>query len=168
MPVTIDFDWDLIKRKLRSEYRLSPEEVILLLLSFGRVIGRTQLQKEVFIASREVLLDFAGDLLYHPDKFGPYSGLVAVAAKKLQNMGMVSVSPKGEGHSTYFITESGLRYLGEVLGRANIPKHLLDELKRRKANWDEWDTTGITTYVYRKYPEYATKTKIPRLKWEST
>ena len=43
---------------------------------------------------------------------------------------------------------------------------LFKKLEEKKKDWDEWASDGIIQYVYRNYPEYATKTKIPRLKWE--
>lgn len=154
MPVEVSFDWDLIRMKLKTRKELLAEEIILLLLESGKISGKTQLQKEVFIASKEVLKNRAGDLLYHPDQFGPYSSLVAWATKRLQRMGMIAVSPRGEGHSTYSILESGIQYIDKVVREKGIPESLRSELKKRKANWDEWDRTGISIYVYRNYPEF--------------
>ena len=62
----------------------------------------------------------------------------------------------------YFITPSGKRAINRKLTKLEIN---IDELKKKKLDWDEWTTRGIMKFVYRNYPEYTTKTMVPSLKW---
>lgn len=165
MSVEIPFDWDGILRRSSPETKLSAEEVILMLLNAGQVNGKTILQKQVFVAWMEMLKDRTQDFLFHPDQYGPFSSLVGDAVKRLRKEGKIKILPKGEKHETYVITPHGVEHLLQVTTFKVLPKSLLDELAKRKARWDEWDTEGIQSYVYRNYPQYAMKTRIPRLKW---
>ncbi len=165
MPVEIQFNWEEVKKRIDNN-KLRVDDIILLLLDAGKVTGKTVLQKQVFLASKEVFQELSGNLLYHPDKYGPFSKLVDDSAKILKAEGKIKVISKGEGHSTYLIQPKGKEYLDEVLLRKKIPESKLEELRKRKMSWDEWDTAGILRYVYRNYPEYATKTRIPELKWD--
>ncbi len=164
MPVELQFNWEKVKESIDD--KLHADDIILLLLDAGKITGKTVLQKEVFLASKEVFRELSGNLLYHPDKYGPYSKLVDDVAKILKAEGKIKVISKGEGHSTYIIQQKGKEYLEALSLRNKIPNSKLEELKKRKASWDEWDTAGILRYVYRNYPEYATKTLIPVLKWD--
>lgn len=165
MPIEILFDWEKVKKSLDGN-KLHADDIILLLLDAGKTTGKTILQKEVFLASKEVFRDLSGDLLYHPDQYGPYSKVVEDTTRILKYERKITVTSKGDGHSTYFIEERGKEQVKEICLRKNIPESKLAELKERKANWDEWNMAGIIRYVYRNYPEYATMTRVPMLKWE--
>jgi len=150
------------KRSLHG--KLNASDIILLLLANGKTTGRTMMQKQAFLAYKEVLKDYSEDLLYHPDKYGPFSSLVGDSLKYLRNQGLINVINRGEGHQTYILTEEGKRKAEEISRK--LPDEIKNALKNQKISWDEWNTNGILRYVYRKYPEYATKTKVPELKWD--
>ena len=73
--------------------------------------------------------------------------------------------PRGQGHSTYVLRSLGAADV-RALGQRPLVSRRMEQLLERKARWDEWNTLGIMRYVYRNYPEYATKTMIPSLIWE--
>ncbi|WP_276935879.1 MULTISPECIES: hypothetical protein [Ferroplasma] len=166
MGLEMKFNWNEIVRKYETSSNLKPDEVILLLLKFGKISGRTMLQKQVFIAYKEILKDSVSDLLFHPDQYGPYSRLIADAVAKLKIEGDIKIMSKGESHSTYYLTKSGEDHINDIIKNKKINGVILKKLEEQKRDWDEWATDGIIQYVYRNYPEYATKTKVPRLKWE--
>jgi len=164
MSIELLINWEEFKKEKDLNKKLSATDIILLLLANGRTIGKTMMQKEVFLASKEVLNEYSQDLLYYPDKFGPFSHLVDDALKYLKLQGLINISNRGEGHQTYSITLAGKKKAEEI--SKMLPDKIKKELKNKKNSWDEWDTRGILRYVYRNYPEYATKTKVPELKWE--
>jgi len=147
-----------------SNGRLNALDIILLLLVNGKTTGRTMMQEQVFLAYEEVVKDYSEDLLYLPDKFGPFSSLVGDSLKYLRNQGLIKVINRGEGHQTYFLTEEGKRKAEEISRK--LPDEIRNALKNQKISWDEWDTKGILRYVCRKYPDYAINIEEPELKWE--
>ena len=166
MGLKMDVDWGEILKKYEENPNIKADEAILLLLKIGTISGRTMLQKQVFIAYKEILKENVSDLLFHPDQYGPYSRLITDAIAKLRFEGKIKVISKGESHSTYYITESGKEYIERIIRKKRINDRIIQKLEEKKKDWDEWASDGIIQYVYRNYPEYATKTKIPRLKWE--
>jgi len=149
---------------ISSRRRLNALDIILLLLANGKTVGRTMMQNQVFLAYKEILSDYSDDLLYHPDKYGPFSELVEDSLKYLRNQGLIKVINRGEGHQTYILTEEGKRKAKEISKK--LPDDLKNTLRNQKISWDEWDTKGILRYVCRKYPEYVANVEDSELKWE--
>ena len=133
--------------------KLNAVDIILLLLANGKTVGRIMMQKQVFLAYKEVLNEYSEDLLYYPDKFGPYSQLVDDSLKYLKSLSLIKVINRGEGHQTYILTFEGKRKAEEI--SKLLPNELIEKLKNQKASWDEWDSNGILRYVYRNYPKYT-------------
>jgi len=144
--------------------KLNALDIILLLLANGKTMGRTMMQNQVFLEYKEILSDYSDDLLYHPDKYGPFSELVEDSLKYLRNQGLIKVINRGEGHQTYILTEEGKRKAEEISKK--LPDDLKNTLRNQKISWDEWDTKGILRYVCRKYPEYVANVEDSELKWE--
>jgi uncharacterized protein YwgA len=165
MIVQPQFDWEQIKSDL-GERRLTPADLIVLLLDAGKVSGKTMMQKQIFLAYKEVLpVNRTVDPGFRPDLFGPFSQVVADMLTALRLHGIVRVESRGEGHSTYFLGPNG-RSAAKVIRTRPGVERFRAELGKRKVAWDEWSAHGIMRYVYRKYPEYATATAVPHLKWE--
>lgn len=161
------------KEKYKIEKSLFVTDVVLLLLSVSQIKGNTKLQKEVFIAWKEFLQNKIGDLGYFPYKYGAYSKLVDDSTKILLINDKINMKKRrGEG-TIYSITKKGRISLKRNLTKRNISylkllrtknKHK-EELADKKIDWDDWTPKGILRYVYRNFPEYTTKTKVPSLKW---
>lgn len=164
--IKIEADWNNLLNEYQNGKRLNADDIILLLLRCGNVSGKTMMQKQVFLAIKEVFNDNVFDALFHPDKFGPYSQLIADIILKLRDEGKIRKLNIGESHATYSITEKGEEYVNKIIKNKNISNEVLKKLKENKSDWDEWDVKGILRYVYRNYSEYATKTAVPELKWE--
>jgi len=159
------FDWERVRAQL-GKRRVTPSDLILLLLDIGKVSGRTMMQKQVFLAYMEVLPENAGvDPGFRPDRFGPYSQVVSDMLLALRVRGFIRVQSRGEGHSTYLLAAGGGKVVREIRSRPGV-EQLRGNLAKRKAGWDEWSAHGIMQYVYRNYPEFATATAVPHLKWE--
>ena len=137
-------------------------DLLLFLLYISPVKGTTKLQKQIFIAWKTIFKKKTADPGFFPYKYGAYSKTIDDSIEVLKKLGLIRVKPgKGEGVQ-YFITPKGKRSVTKKLKRMKLN---VDELKKKKSDWDEWTTRGIMKFVYRNYPEYTTKTKVPSLKW---
>jgi uncharacterized protein YwgA len=159
------FDWDADGRR-EFAAKLTPAEMMLVLLNVGEVVGRIKLQKEMFLAYREVFTsELVMDPGFQPAKFGPFSRLVADIPAYLRVYGRIRVEPRGESHSTYVIAPEGRNQARTIEERPQIHE-LLPKLAYAKRQWNQLDTQGIIRYIYRRYPELATKTAVPSLRWQ--
>lgn len=164
--VRLGFNWKTTVARETGGGRLSPAQLLLLLLKAGRVSGRTTLQKQVFLSYREVFGPRAVvDPGFRPDRFGPYSQLVADLPPVLRAGGWIRVQARGEGRSMFSICPRGVDDASTLLREHSVEQRF-EVLRKKKASWDEWSTKGILHYVYRNYPEYATRTAIPSMIWE--
>jgi len=142
--------------------KLLATDLILMLLSVSPIKGNTKLQKQVFLAWKKIFSNVTVDLGYYPWKFGAFSRSVEDSMKFLIKRKLVKVKP-GKGESlTYILTNPGRLYLKEKLHELNLDMRSLPE---KKLDWDDWDVKGTLIHVYRNYPEYTAKTKVPSLKW---
>lgn len=142
--------------------KLFGTDLILMLLSINSVIGKTVMQKQVFITWIEEFYDITNDLGYFPYRYGAYSRIISDSLKFLEAKNLIKViKRKGEG-SIFSITDEGEQL---IKTRQNELQISLEKLKARKEKWDEWDREGIMIYVYRKYPQYTSESKVGRLKW---
>jgi uncharacterized protein YwgA len=140
--------------------------LILSLLSIGAINGKTMLQKQVFLSLNEVFSkDEIADGLFVPDRYGPYSRLVVDIADYLKKEGLLKIVPKGEGKSRYVITPKGSEKVQEMVRSKEFLIKKMELLRDKKSDWDEWTSTGVKIYIYRKYPEFATRTEVPELLW---
>ena len=159
---TIQFSKRSLKNFQKMDEFLLGSDIVLMLLSISPVKGTTKLQKQVFLAWKTLFKKKTADPGFFPYKFGAYSKTIDDSIEVLKNSGLIIVKlRKGEGVQ-YFITPSGKRTVTRKLKRMDI---VLEELKKKKTDWDEWTTRGIMKFVYRNYPEYTTKTKVPSFKW---
>jgi len=139
-------------------------DIILLLLSIGKIKGKIVFQKQVFLAWKQIFFKQTVDLGYIPYRYGAYSKIIDDSAKYLEKKDMIKIiKRKGEG-SIFLITDYGLN---EITKRVNELRIDLSKLIKKKQDWDEWDKEGIMRYTYRKYPEYTSEAKLSRFKWSS-
>lgn len=159
---TIKFTERSLNYFQKMEESLLGRDLLLMLLSLSSVKGTTMLQKQTFLAWETLFKKQTTDLGFFPYKFGAYSKTIDDSITVLKNSGLIAIKPaKGEG-VRYFITPSGKRAINRKLTKLEIN---IDELKKKKLDWDEWTTRGIMKFVYRNYPEYTAKTMVPSLKW---
>lgn len=139
-------------------------DIILFLLSIGKIKGKIVFQKQVFLTWKELFFEKAVDLGYVPYRYGAYSKIIDDAAKYLEHEGLIKIiKRKGDG-TIFLITDYGLKEVKDRIKNLNIT---LSGLTNRKQDWDEWDKEGIMRYTYRKYPEYTTEAILSRFKWAS-
>jgi uncharacterized protein YwgA len=153
---------DSLQAYEKMDTRLFASDLILMLLSVHSIQGNTKLQKQVFLGWKEIFNDISCDLAFFPWKYGAFSTVVENAVTILLKQGYIKLlRRRGEG-SIYSITDKGRKRINKRLAMVGLD---LRDLPKRKADWDEWSPKGILRHVYRKYPQYTSKTEVPSLKW---
>ncbi len=140
---------------------------LLLLMHFfsGRIVGKTKLQKLMFLIEKEKPEGYQIDEDYdfEPHLFGPYSPAVLKDEEILQLYGWVQekqlqiVLDSGEVINTakYEITQEGR----DFVTRAILRRHpeLEKIIEKIVEQFGSLPTNKLLRHVYEKYPEFTTK-----------
>jgi uncharacterized protein YwgA len=141
---------------------LDASDLILLVLLAAPVKGDINLQKQVFLAWKELYYEVSIEPGYQPWFYGPYSRIVADLLRSLKSKGLIDFKGRSGEGVVYTITDQGKKRIKDKIARLKISTI---NLQRSKERWDEWTSKGILRYVYRNYPEYAVKSLVSRYKW---
>lgn len=151
-----------------------PRQVLPLLMLYldgGReIIGRTRLQKLLFLAEHEIpeLKDyFSEKYSWEPYHYGPFSDNLLEDLIWLESWGFIEIVGTSlddeESFSTvYKISEKGKRIIEEKVLQ-NLPEGLLRKLENLKKRYNYLDLHELIREVYEKYPEYTIRSKIREL-----
>jgi len=123
------------------------------------VSGITILQKQMFI----VLYEFAQNNNipsenpgFRSYKFGPYTETIDRNIASLMSIGLIESRGKiNSENERFFLTEKG-----KTAGKESFDKLTSDqkaELEKLRRDLQQFDSKGIMTYVYAKYPEFTDK-----------
>jgi uncharacterized protein YwgA len=154
-------DKSLERYKLMDKHLIG-SDLILMLLSLSPIKGSTKMQKQVFLTWKELFSDVTFEPGFFPWRYGAFSKVIEDTLKILEKQNYIQIKRrKGQG-SMFFITESGRSKIKHKMVSLGID---FRNLREKKTDWDEWSHKGILHYVYRKYPEYTSRTEVPHLKW---
>ena len=145
----------------------------------GRLDGVTRLEKLIFLLKKETQLGevLTEDPEFHSYDFGPFSSKIYQAVEMLERAELLreDVNYAGATDDTwetvnivgtdapyasrsFELTERGKRYF-EALQR-ETPKHVVMEVTALKDRFASMPLRQLVRYVYQKYPEYTTRSKI--------
>lgn len=142
------------------------KDLVLFILSKagGRLEGATRLQKIAFLIVMEAG-GVRGGIGFEPSEYGPYSRDIADAVKELEEEGLIVVRREAVPES-----DKGYREVYELVSkdaakRAEESLFGWHVLRRGVARdvvwlWKDAPLVALIEYVYRRYPEYATKSLI--------
>lgn len=148
------------------------------------IIGNTRLDKMIFLLEKETAFaKYLKDFSYEPYNFGPYSSEVFDAIQALRSAGLVKLTPSSsdqfleeadryqierqlaDGDSpgpkstiTYSLTAEGEEVASSLF--LSLTKEERDELQKFKLQFNNMSLQELIRYVYKKYPEYTTESKI--------
>lgn len=153
------------------------------------VSDATRLVKLAYLLVREGGFGhLAGDLRFEAKDYGPWSGDVFDAVEALSGMGLIEVQRMVPEHfgevvdhvewaggdadhdgarqvpseekvkTTYYLTRSGKKVAGVLYGGATRSE--IARIEFIKAKFNKLDLHDVLRYVYSKYPEHTTKSKI--------
>lgn len=132
----------------------------------------------------------AGDLRFEAKDYGPWSGDIFDAVETLSGMGLIEVQrmvpenfaevadsvewaaagtdedpdgpwqvpPEEKAKTTYYLTPRGKKVASVLYGGATRPE--ITQIEFVKSKFNKLDLDGVLRYVYSKYPEHTTKSKI--------
>lgn len=126
------------------------------------VLGITKLQKELFIIFKEfapehnIPTENPGFRAY---KFGPYTERIDQCVQTLMEMGLIASTGRMNSENERFvITDKGMQFGKEALSKLTAKD--FQDFKSLKDDLQQFNTSGIMTYVYTKYPEYTNESVV--------
>lgn len=121
------------------------------------ISGITLLQKQMFI----ILYEFAQEYNvisenpgFRAYKFGPFTETIDRNIAALMDIGMVESRGRINTDSErFFLTEKGKISGKERLDR--LTDEQITDLRKLRRDLQQFDSKGIMTYIYKKYPEFT-------------
>jgi DNA-binding PadR family transcriptional regulator len=124
--------------------------------------GITRFQKLIFLLDEETDLDVGYD--FRPDNYGPFSPELYNVIETLEDRDLVNREVKhtrgGNEKFVYSLTESGRKVAKRVLEREDDVKEVFDAAQEVKQKHNDQSLERLLRYVYNKYPDYTSETKL--------
>ena len=123
--------------------------------------GATRFQKLVFLAQEES--ELPSEYEYQPDNFGPFSPTLRSDLRMLMVMGLVEKegveNEVGNEVHVFRLTREGMQTAAEFAER-DVTGRIFDSAKEVKQEWGQKRLDRLVQYVYGKYDEYTTDSKL--------
>ena len=151
---------------LRSSIIYTLRDVVLFLLYAQLkkpISGRTMITKQIFLSIKEIFNDTqVENPRFVPYRFGPYSFRLSHILSNMQYDGLISVNGKKNTRNELFsLTNSGLKIAKKKFN--SLTKKQQSVLADKRKSWDQLHQKGILSYVYDRYPEYTSNSKIAHI-----
>ena len=121
-----------------------------------RIIGKTRLQKLVFLMDNEIL----GEPIFHyePYKFGPYSAKLIAAMDELMELGLIKEKFNEYSDPDIYVTEYeisaiGLEKANQMITKINPVK--LEKIEEMVHEHGYQEIDSILHHVYVNYPTFT-------------
>lgn len=143
---------------------LTNEEWVLSLLHANNgkpMNGKLMFVKQLFILANDIFPDLSDRFKFYPSHYGPYSNVFARTVKELIKEDLIKVDTETDGKTITYIftlTEKGKEKAKSAF--EELPQNYQETMSRKRRGWDQLGYRGIVRFVYTKYPEYTTKSKI--------
>lgn len=143
---------------------LTNEEWVLSLLHANNdkpIYGKLMFVKQLFILANDIFPNLSDRFKFYPSHYGPYSDVFARTVKELIKRDLVKVDTETDGKTITYIftlTEKGKEKAKSAF--EGLPQNYQETMSRKRRGWDQLGYRGIVRFVYTKYPEYTTKSKI--------
>lgn len=138
--------------------KYNSEDIILVIFSLvGRIVGRTKLQKLVYLLKREQNIDT--ELEFQTYLYGPFSRDLNNKVDGLINSDLLEVSEtftrSGDKCYEYSVSKNGMKKGMDVLDK--LPKVQKEKILRHIAKFNLMTPSEIVRYVYETYPDAKPK-----------
>lgn len=132
------------------------ENILLLFSKQPRIIGKTRLQKLIFLMDRKILDKSYFD--FEPYKFGPYSSKLLAAMDELMELGLIKEQINEYCEPDKYVTEyeisaDGLERADQLIQKINPTKLVQIEEMVHQHGYNEIDS--ILHHVYVTYPDFT-------------
>lgn len=163
---------DEINKKLKTLKKdkkpiITLRDAVLMLLYAQKdvpIYSRISLFKEVFLLYEEILKKyseqyFIQDPKFESYKYGPYSFDLAEVLEQLHWSGYIEISGRRNSRVESFkITPKGEKEIREKF--ENLPAEVREKIIQMRKGWDQLGVDGILRYVYQKYSNYKSKSRL--------
>lgn len=144
----------------------SLRDVILCLLyahSERPIYGRIMITKQVFLTIKEVLGDpHVENPRFVPYRYGPYSFTLTHMLSNMRYDSLIDVCGKKNTQSELFLlTDRGMKTADTKFSA--LPEEQQSVLADKRKSWDQLHQKGILSYVYDRYPEYTSNSRITHI-----
>lgn len=132
---------------------MNRQKWLLLVLDSGRSLSPIQLQKSLFLISKEIPETIADDFYYFvPDDYGPFDSAIYTDAYELQEEGLAIIdNPLARGWRRYSITDEGSKKANEIA--INLPSEVIDKINEIVSWVVGKSFSELVRSIYQKYPE---------------
>lgn len=150
---------------LSSMEEVSPKDWVLIFLSSGfettedepSIQGWLMFTKQFFVFVKEVKKELDAIFNFVPYDYGPYSFILQEDVEELVSKDYIKVINNGD-RKDYFLTEKGREKAEEC--KKSVPDKTLQTISNLRKEATQLGYSGILRYVYTKYPEYTSASKI--------
>ena len=147
------------------ENSFTPEEWVLVFLYAGHdsaaknpaINGMLMFTKQFFVFVKEVKSDLQEYFNFIPYDYGPYSFVLKKIIDDLVNEGYIVVE-KSDDRQDFILTYNGVEK-AEMLSK-NLDEKTKQTLENLRREATQLGYRGVLRYVYSRYPEYTTASKI--------
>lgn len=147
------------------ENSFTPEEWVLVFLYAGpdraarnpAINGMLMFTKQFFVFVKEVNRDLQGYFNFIPYDYGPYSFVLKTIIDDLVNESYIVVEKSDDRHD-FILTDKGVEK-AEILSK-NLDEKTKQTLENLRREATQLGYRGVLRYVYSRYPEYTTASKI--------
>lgn len=126
------------------------------------IIGRTRLEKLLFLIKQEILdkeeIPLTEDYFrFKAYKFGPFTEELFDELEFLKDFGMIDVVGEGE-NQIFKLTDRGIQLAKKT--ETMIPSKILQGIASIKKKWGYVSLNELLMYVYTRYPDYTIHSEI--------
>lgn len=147
------------------ENSFTPEEWVLIFLYAGHdraakkpaINGMLMFTKQFFVFVKEVKNDLQDYFNFIPYDYGPYSFVLKKIIDDLVVEGYIVIK-KTDDRQDFILTHSGVEK-AEILSK-NLDQKTKQTLENLRREATQLGYRGVLRYVYSRYPEYTTASKI--------
>lgn len=147
------------------ENSLTPEDWVLIFIYAGHnraaknpaINGMLMFTKQFFVFVTEVKSDLQEHFNFIPFDYGPYSFVLTQIINDLVNEDYIVVE-KSDDRQDFILTNKGVEK-AEMLSK-NLDEKTKQTLENLRREATQLGYRGVLRYVYSRYPEYTTASKI--------
>lgn len=133
--------------------------ICMLMERFGRIDGRTRLQKLLFLLDKKLNLDLG----FERALYGPFSNRLSAIADTLTRDKIIkeefSVTDFGKKYS-YILTDEGKNFIKSMKSNNDIQK--IEKVLNEVDSFVNMDLEELLRFIYKTYPEFAGEFKFSK------
>ena len=133
--------------------------VLLYSMNSKKIIGRTRLEKLIFVIQKRLIEDkklgiTASNYDFRPYNFGPFTEEVLDDVESLSLMSLVSIDREGDNQE-YDLTTKGVSAVESLIAKHRLTPEFVSEIRKIAKFLGDLPLQELVERVYKEYPDYA-------------